>query len=240
MKLTNKKLCELCEKTTKVDMLQNGKGITEDVFKGVKKVKASMSGLSKVGKKVVKDAVKLFNDGKISIEDAIKNSKPYVEQLMFKKGKGFTTANFTEHFGSGLRLPGKERCGGNFTSSTLSGLIGNIAREGLKGKGMGVMEKNIPVGSSNSVGQGVNLPGPSGKGMRLPGKRGKGTNLPGHSTSHIGGSSITSVHSTINKGRGKAKGKPNAWVCHLQAYRCKHPNKSYKQCMIDAKATYKK
>jgi hypothetical protein len=138
MKLTNKKLCELCEKTTKVDMLQNGKGITEDVFKGVKKVKTSMSGLSKVGKKVVKDAVKLFNDGKISIEDAIKNSKPYVEQLMFKKGKGFTTADFTEHFGSGLRLPGKERCGGDFTSSTLSGLIRNIAREGLKGKGMGV------------------------------------------------------------------------------------------------------
>ena len=229
MKLTDKKLCELCEKTAKVNMLQNGKGITEDVFKGVKKVKTSMSGLTKVGKKVVKDAVKLFNDGKLSIEDAIKHAKPYVEQLMFKKGKGFTTADFTEHFGSGLRLPGKERCGGDFTSSTLSGLIRNIAREGLKGKGMGVMEKNIPVGSSNSVG---------GKGMRLPGKRGKGTNLPGHSTSHIGGSSITSVHSTINKGRGK--GKPNAWVQHLKAYRAKYPNKSYKQCMQDAKSTYKK
>ena len=224
MKLTDKKLCELCEKTAKVNMLQNGKGITEDVFKGVKKVKASISGLDKVGKKVVKDAVKLFNDGKISIEEAIKNSKPYVEQLMFKKGKGFTRANFTEHFGSGLRLPGKERC---------------------VGRGMGYMEDNLPIGSSTSMGQGINLagrnygkginlPGLSGKGLNLPGLSGKGTNLPGHST--YGGSSITSVHSSISKGRGKI----NPWLCHLQAYRAKHLNKSYKQCMIDAKATYKK
>ena len=212
MKLTDKKLCELCEKTAKVNMLQNGKGITEDVFKGVKKVKASISGLDKVGKKVVKDAVKLFNDGKISIEDAIKNSKPYVEQLMFKKGKGFTRSNFTEHFGSGLRLAGKERC---------------------VGRGMGYMEDNLPIGSSTSMGQGIHLAGKNyGKGLNLPGV-GKGLNLPGHST---GGSSITSVHSTISKGRGKI----NPWLCHLQAYRAKHPNKSYKQCMVDAKATYKK
>lgn len=210
MKLTNKKLCDLCEKTCKVDMLQNGKGITEDIFKGVKKVKTSMTGLDNAGKKVVKDAVKLFNEGKISIEDAIKKVKPYVQQLMFKKGKGFTTADFTEHFGSGLRLPGKERCG------------------------KGYMEKNLPVGTSNSVGMGLNLPGPSGKGLNLPGPSGSGLRLPGKS----GGSSITSVHSTISKGRGK--GKPNAWVQHLKAYRAKHPNKSYKQCMQDAKATYKK
>ena len=213
MKLTDKKLCELCEKTAKVNMLQNGKGITEDVFKGVKKVKASISGLDKVGKKVVKDAVKLFNDGKISIEDAIKNSKPYVEQLMFKKGKGFTRANFTEHFGSGLRLPGKERC---------------------VGRGMGYMEDNLPIGSSTSMGQGLNLPGLSGKGLNLPGLSGKGTNLPGHST--YGGSSITSVHSSISKGRGKI----NPWVQHLKAYRAKHPNVSYKDAMKLAKATYKK
>lgn len=198
MKLTNKKLCDLCEKTAKVEMLQNGKGITEDIFKGVKKVKTSIDGLSKVGKKVVIDAVKLFNEGKLSIEDAIKQAKPYIQQLMFKKGKGFTTADFTEHFGSGLRLPGKERCG------------------------KGYMEKNLPVGTSNSVGMGLNLPGATGRGLRLPGKS--------------GGSSITSVHSTISKGRGK----PNAWVQHLKAYRAKHPNVSYKDAMKLAKATYKK
>lgn len=203
MKLTDKKLCELCEKTSKVEMLQNGKGITEDIFKGVKKVKTSIAGLSKVGKKVVKDAVRLFNEGKLSIEDAIKQAKPYIQQLMFKKGKGFTTADFTEHFGSGLRLPGKERCG----------------------RGMGVMEKNIPAGASNSVGQGLNLPGPSGRGLRLPGVS-------------RGGSSITSVHSSISKGRGK--GKANAWVEHLKAYRAKHPNVSYKDAMKLAKETYKK
>jgi len=239
MKLTDKKLCELCEKTAKVEMLQNGKGITEDIFKGVKKVKTSIAGLDKVGKKVVKDAVRLFNEGKLSIEDAIKHAKPYVQQLMFKKGKGFTTADFTEHFGSGLRLPGKERCGGLMSMQDLviemgkKKLKSGLEKKLKKGKGMGHMEKNLPVGTSNSVGMGLNLPGPSGKGLRLPGKSGRGTNLPGHST---GGSSITSVHSTISKGRGK----PNAWVEHLKAYRAMHPNKSYKQCMQDAKATYKK
>lgn len=37
------------------------------------------------------------------------------------------------------------------------------------------------------------------------------------------------------KGMGK-----NPWIKHLQAYRKKYPNKSYKQCMIDAKKSYKK
>jgi hypothetical protein len=31
----------------------------------------------------------------------------------------------------------------------------------------------------------------------------------------------------------------NAWINHLKAYQAKHPNKSYKQCMKDAKPSYK-
>lgn len=32
----------------------------------------------------------------------------------------------------------------------------------------------------------------------------------------------------------------NSWLAHLKQFRQQHPNLSYKQCMIDAKATYKK
>jgi hypothetical protein len=32
----------------------------------------------------------------------------------------------------------------------------------------------------------------------------------------------------------------NAWLKHVKAYQQEHPNKSYKQCMSDAKHSYKK
>lgn len=32
----------------------------------------------------------------------------------------------------------------------------------------------------------------------------------------------------------------NPWLTHLEAYRTEHPEKSYKQCMKDAKSSYKR
>ena len=32
----------------------------------------------------------------------------------------------------------------------------------------------------------------------------------------------------------------NPWLQHVKAYQAKHPNKSYKECLKLAKATYKK
>jgi hypothetical protein len=39
----------------------------------------------------------------------------------------------------------------------------------------------------------------------------------------------------VMKGGGRL---PSAWVQHVQAYRAEHPDKSYKQCLVDAKETY--
>jgi hypothetical protein len=39
----------------------------------------------------------------------------------------------------------------------------------------------------------------------------------------------------VMKGGGRP---PSAWVQHVQAYRAEHPDKSYKQCLVDARETY--
>ena len=36
------------------------------------------------------------------------------------------------------------------------------------------------------------------------------------------------------------KKKLNPWLKHLMAYRKKHPKKTYGECMVEAKKTYKK
>ena len=152
-----------------------------------------------------------------------------------KKGMGFSLAETTEHFGSGMVLPG-------------SGL--RLPGEAyISGRGM---ETNIPAGSSVSVGQGMkksrgrpkkgsgfSLAPIYGNGLNLPGSSGKGLNLPGSISSGkgCGGSSITSVHTVLSKGRGI--GKTNGWVEHLKEFRKMHPEKSYKECMSLARATYK-
>ena len=41
-------------------------------------------------------------------------------------------------------------------------------------------------------------------------------------------------------GRHGGRGKSNPWLAHVKAYRAKHPNKSYKECLKEAKKTYKK
>lgn len=41
-------------------------------------------------------------------------------------------------------------------------------------------------------------------------------------------------------GRHGGRGKGNPWLAHVKAYRSKHPNKSYKDCLKEAKKTYKK
>lgn len=100
-KMTDKKLCDICENVAKVQMLQSGKGITQDILKGIKGARATIKNLSKDGQKIVKEAVKLFNEGKMGLEQAVGKVKPFVEDLIFKKGKGFTSADFSQHFGSG-------------------------------------------------------------------------------------------------------------------------------------------
>ena len=87
MKLTEKRLCDLCQNVSKVEMLQSGSGISDKVFKGVKKVKAKVEDLTSEGRKILKDSVKLFNKGKASVEEVVRNVKPFVESVIFKKGK---------------------------------------------------------------------------------------------------------------------------------------------------------
>lgn len=144
-KMTEKKLCDICENVAKVQMLQTGKGITEDILKGVKKARAVVKNLSRDGKKIVKEATKLFNEGKMGIEQAVARVKPFVEDLLFKKGKGFTKADFSQSFGSGYqniplgqstsvgqggKLAGKQKCG---SGGRLAGKVGNGGM--LAGKG---------------------------------------------------------------------------------------------------------
>jgi hypothetical protein len=44
----------------------------------------------------------------------------------------------------------------------------------------------------------------------------------------------------IQEGYGKKKRKPSAWSRHVQAVRKKHPDKSFKQCLVLASKSYKK
>ena len=106
-KLTEKKLCDICEKIVKIQRLQ-GSGITEDIFKGVKKAKAVVKNLNPVGKKLVKDLVKAFNQGKISLEEAINQANPVIQTHLSKSGSGFTSNVITaESIGSGAVVAGE-------------------------------------------------------------------------------------------------------------------------------------
>lgn len=210
-KLTEKKLCDLCESVSKVQMLQSGKGITQDILKGIKGARAMVKNLSKDGKKIVKESTKLFNEGKMGLEQAVNKVKPFVEDLIFKKGKGFTTGDFSQHFGSGY-------------------MPQNIPL----GQSHSVGQGGVLPGHSGSGGV---LAGVStGSGGKLAGKKscGSGGRLAGHST---GGMAVMSSHSVVNRGRGK---KTNPWIEHLKAYRAKNPGMSYKMAMQKAKLTYKK
>lgn len=211
-KLTQKKLCDLCEATTKVQMLQSGKGITENILKGIKGARVLVKNLSKEGQKLVMEATKLFNEGKLPLDEAVKMVKPLVEDLIFKKGKGFTTADFSQHFGSGY-------------------MPQNIPL----GQSHSVGQGGVLPGHSGSGGK---LAGKKscGSGGKLAGMTGEGGRLAGHSTT--GGMAVMSSHSVVNKGRGK---KTNPWIEHLKAYRAKNPGiMSYKKAMMEAKKTYKK
>ena len=151
-KMTEKKLCDICENVAKVQMLQSGTGITEDILKGIKGARATIKNLSKNGQKIVKEAVKLFNEGKMGIEQAVARVKPFVEDLIFKKGKGFTKADFSQSFGSGYqniplgqstsvgqggKLAGKKSCGSGGRLAGKVGSGGMLAGKGgmLAGKG---------------------------------------------------------------------------------------------------------
>ena len=211
MKMTQKKMCDLCEATSKIQMLQSGKGITHDILKGIKGARVMVKNLSTDGKKIVKEATKLFNEGKMGLEQAVHKVKPFVEDLLFKKGKGFTSADFSQHFGSGY-------------------MPQNIPL----GQSTSVGQGGVLPGHSGSGGV---LAGVStGSGGKLAGKQkcGSGGRLPGHST---GGMAVMSSHSVVNKGRGK---KTNPWIAHLKDFRAKNPGMSYKMAMQKAKGTYKK
>lgn len=216
-KLTEKKLCDLCEATSKVQMLQSGKGITEDILKGIKGARATIKNLSKDGKKNVKEVVKLFNDGQLGLEEAVAKVKPFIEDLIFKKGKGFTSADFSQHFGSGY-MP----------QNIPLGLSHSVGQGGVLPGHSG--SGGVLAGVSGSGGL---LAGrSSGSGGKLAGKKscGSGGKL-------AGGMAVMSSHSVVNRGRGK---KVNPWLEHLKAYRAKNPGMSYKKAMSEAKKTYKK
>jgi len=129
VKLTEKRLCDLCQNVSKVEMLQSGSGVSDKVFKGVKKVKAKVEDLTSEGRKILKDSVKLFNKGKASVEEVVRNVKPFVESVIFKKGKGFTSADFSTSVGSGIYRAGTpiQRIG---SGGVLAGKGGVLAGKG--------------------------------------------------------------------------------------------------------------
>jgi hypothetical protein len=174
VKLTEKRLCDLCQNVSKVEMLQSGSGVSDKVFKGVKKVKAKVEDLTSEGRKILKDSVKLFNKGKASVEEVVRNVKPFVENVIFKKGKGFTSADFSESVGSGGVLAGK----------------GDIPLGSAFSQGQGIYRAGTP---TRRIGSGGVLAGhsTSGSGGKLAGDNKRGC-----------GSAISSTHSVVKKGRG--------------------------------------
>ena len=156
-KLTEKKLCDICEKIVKIQRLQ-GSGITEDVFKGVKQAKVVLKNLEPVGRKLINDLVKGFNQGKISLEQAIKEASPIVQNLFAKNGSGFTSAKITtESIGSGAVIAGEGSTNlplGTSTSQDGEGAV--IAGEERMGRGAviageGAFPKHKVVGAGKKV-----------------------------------------------------------------------------------------
>lgn len=156
VKLTEKRLCDLCQNVSKVEMLQSGSGVSDKVFKGVKKVRAKVEDLSVEGKKILKDSVKLFNKGKATVEDVVRNVKPFVESVIFKKGKGFTSADFSESVGSGIYRAGTPTqrigsggvlagTGGVLAGHSTSGSGGKLAGDNKKGCGSAISSTHTVV-----------------------------------------------------------------------------------------------
>lgn len=58
--------------------------------------------------------------------------------------------------------------------------------------------------------------------------------------SHSGAGLKSAGRGLKTAGRHGGRGKNNPWLAHVKAYRSKHPNKSYKECLKEAKKTYKK
>lgn len=57
---------------------------------------------------------------------------------------------------------------------------------------------------------------------------------------HSGSGLRTAGRGLKTAGRHGGRGKGNPWLAHVKAYRAKHPNKSYKESLMEAKKTYKK
>jgi len=153
-KLTEKKLCDVCERIVKIERMR-GDGLTGDIFKTVKKAKMLVKDLSPTAKVLIKGLVKSFNDGKVSLEEAIKRAKPIVQGMMsVKSGGAFTVGESSETIGSGAVIAGEGKPYeqnlplGTSTSYDAEGGGAVIAGEHLmKGKG-----KRF---AKHSVGKGV-------------------------------------------------------------------------------------
>ena len=161
--LTDKKLCDICERVVKIKRLQRGDGLTTDIFKNVKKSKVLLKDLSAAQKKGIKELVKLFNTGKVTLEHAIKSVEPLIVSLFsVKSGGAFTVGESTETIGSGSRNSGDP----------------NTRKP---------MEQNLPLGTSTSYdaeGGGAVLAGQSGTGATIAGEylmKGKGQRFSSHS-----------------------------------------------------------
>ena len=160
-KLTEKKLCDVCERIVKIERMK-GQGLTTDIFKAVKKAKMLVKDLTPTGKKLIKDLVKDFNDGKVSLESAIRHAKPLVQTMMsVKNGGAFTRADFSQSFGSGYM---ESNLPEGTSTSSMTGEGAVLAGEGARVAG--------------EVGRGY------GKGARIAGESkicGKGSILAKHS-----------------------------------------------------------
>ena len=161
-KLTDKTLCDICERIVKIKRLQSGDGVTTDIFKAVKKSKALLKDLSPTGKKVMKELVKLFNAGKITLEEAIKTAEPTVRSMLStKSGGAFTVGESTETIGSGAVIAGEGKPMeqnlplGTSTSYDAEGGGAVIAGEGAVIAGEHLMKGKGKRFSSHSVGKGA-------------------------------------------------------------------------------------
>jgi hypothetical protein len=222
-KLTEKKLCDICERIVKVKRLQNGSGITEDIFKGIKKAKAVVKNLSPIGKKLVKDLVKAYNQGKVSLEEAINQATPIVQNLLASKSGGaFTTGLRVATVSSGPLTIHPPQSNSKMINRVAPRNLpeGTTTSQGGEGYGSGA------VLAGEGYGRGAVLAGEVGRGY------GKGARIAGESKIY-GKGSIVAKHS----GAGK---KTNPWLVHLKAFRASNPSMSYKDAMSKAKLTYKK
>ena len=157
-KLTDKNLCDICERVVKIKRLQRGDGLTTDIFKNVKKSKVLLKDLSAAQKKGIKELVKLFNTGKVTLEHAIKSVEPLIVSLFsVKSGGAFTVGESTEIIGSGLPMEQNLPLG---TSTSYDAEGGGAVLAGQAGAGATIAGEYLMKGkgqrfSSHSVGKGA-------------------------------------------------------------------------------------